>query len=162
STTINRCGVVAGPWQMGKVDQGVFTHWMLSYYLGRDLQYIGYGGTGKQVRDLLHVDDLVELVDRQLADPAHWAGKTFNVGGGLSGSLSLREASALCQEITGREISLGGVADARPGDVRIYLSDCSALFEHGDWRPRHDPRDVLVDIFNWINQNERLVIGAIA
>ena len=64
---IDRCGVIAGPWQMGKVDQGVFTYWLLSHYFGRELRYIGYGGAGKQVRDLLHVDDLVDLVDEQLA-----------------------------------------------------------------------------------------------
>ena len=49
---VNRCGVIAGPWQMGKVDQGVFTHWALSHRFGRPLSYIGFGGTGKQVRDL--------------------------------------------------------------------------------------------------------------
>ena len=61
--------MIAGPWQMGKVDQGVFTYWMLAHHFGRPLSYIGFGGTGKQVRDLLHVDDLVELVDEQLARP---------------------------------------------------------------------------------------------
>ena len=90
---VNRCGVVAGPWQMGKVDQGVFTHWVLSHRFGQPLSYIGYGGTGKQVRDLLHVDDLVDLVDRQLTDPDHWRGHTFNVGGGRDGSLSLLETT---------------------------------------------------------------------
>ena len=50
---IDRCGVIAGPWQMGKVDQGVFTHWMLAHEYRKPLSYIGYGGTGKQVRDLL-------------------------------------------------------------------------------------------------------------
>ena len=52
---IDRCGVIAGPWQMGKVDQGVFTHWMLAHHFGNPLSYIGFGGEGKQVRDLLHV-----------------------------------------------------------------------------------------------------------
>ena len=52
---VDRCGVIAGPWQMGKVDQGVFAHWLLSHHFGRPLSYIGYGGTGKQVRDLIHV-----------------------------------------------------------------------------------------------------------
>ena len=47
---INRCGVIAGPWQFGKVDQGVFTLWMLAHYFKRDLKYIGFGGKGKQVR----------------------------------------------------------------------------------------------------------------
>ena len=67
---IDRCGVIAGPWQMGKVDQGVFTHWLLAHRLERPLTYIGYGGTGKQVRDLLHVDDLCDLLLEQLGDPA--------------------------------------------------------------------------------------------
>ena len=67
---IDRCGVIAGPWQMGKVDQGVFTHWMLAHHFRNPLTYIGFGGEGKQVRDLLHVEDLVDLVERQLLDPA--------------------------------------------------------------------------------------------
>ena len=61
--------MIAGPWQMGKVDQGVFTHWVLSHYFGRELSYIGYGGRGKQVRDLLHVADLIDLVEDQLLRP---------------------------------------------------------------------------------------------
>ncbi len=137
---VDRCGVIAGPWQMGKVDQGVFTHWVLSHVLGRDLTYIGYGGSGKQVRDLLHVDDLVDLVSIQLADPAAWAGVTANVGGGRECSLSLRETTALCQELTGREVRLLDSAGARPGDVRIYLSDCERLHGLTDWRPRRSAR----------------------
>src|SRR6478672_2701709 len=66
---INRFGVIAGPWQMGKVDQGVFTWWMLAHYFKRPLSYIGFGGTGKQVRDLVHIDDVVELISAQLASP---------------------------------------------------------------------------------------------
>src|SRR5690606_37641735 len=78
AAVINRCGVIAGPWQMGKVDQGVFSWWLLSHLFGRDLAYIGHGGTGKQVRDLLHIDDLVDLVSLQLSDPEHWRGVTAN------------------------------------------------------------------------------------
>ena len=72
---IDRCGVIAGPWQMGKVDQGVFTYWLLAHRLGRALRYIGYGGEGKQVRDLLHVDDLVDLIDEQLVGPRTLGGR---------------------------------------------------------------------------------------
>jgi CDP-paratose 2-epimerase len=70
-TVIDRFGVVAGPWQMGKVDQGVFTYWMLAHYFGRPLRYVGFGGSGKQVRDLLHVD-VVDLVEEQLRDSDAW------------------------------------------------------------------------------------------
>ncbi len=158
---VNRCGVIAGPWQMGKVDQGVFTHWLLSHYTGRDLRYIGYGGTGKQVRDLLHIDDLLDLIDDQLLRPQHWAGHTFNVGGGRAGSLSLAETTALCAEITGRSVSVTPAGESRPGDVRVYLTDARAVRAHGGWAPQRTPRDVLTDIFTWVSENERLVLGAL-
>jgi CDP-paratose 2-epimerase len=150
---VNRCGVIAGPWQMGKVDQGVFTHWALSHRFGRPLAYVGYDGRGLQVRDLLHVQDLVELVELQLGDPAGWHAATYNVGGGRAGRLSLRETTALCREISGRELELGAVPETRPGDVPVYLSDCTALFERTDWRPRRSPRDTLADIFAWIDEH---------
>ena len=158
---VDRCGVIAGPWQMGKVDQGVFTHWVLSHLLGRDLTYIGYGGSGKQVRDLIHVDDLTELVAAQLADPDHWSGATVNVGGGRDISLSLRETTALCREITGREVAVEGSGESRPGDVRIYLSDCARLYGRTDWRPRRGARQVLEDIHAWIVENEESVRAAL-
>jgi CDP-paratose 2-epimerase len=140
---VNRCGVIAGPWQMGKVDQGVFTYWMLAHVFDRPLQYIGYGGAGKQVRDLLHVEDLVALIDEQLGDPARWVGVTVNVGGGRDVSLSLAETTALCRELTGRTVDVTVAGADRPGDLRIYLSDCSRLFALTDWRPRRDARAVL-------------------
>jgi CDP-paratose 2-epimerase len=158
---VNRCGVVAGPWQMGKVDQGVFAHWALSFHFGRPLTYVGYGGTGKQVRDLLHVDDLVELFDDQLQRPEHWARRTYNVGGGRPVSLSLLEATELCREMTGRDVPIGSVAETRAGDVRCYLSDCSALHAHTDWRPRRDARAILADVLGWVAANERLIETAL-
>lgn len=158
SAVIDRFGVIAGPWQMGKVDQGVFTYWMLAHVFDRPLSYIGFGGTGKQVRDLIHIDDVVDLVDLQLADPERWHGHTFNVGGGRDCSLSLRETTALCAEITGRELAVGADANQRPGDVPVYISDCSRLEAHARWRPARSARDVLEDIFDWIVKNERAVL----
>lgn len=159
--TIDRCGVIAGPWQMGKVDQGVFTHWLMAHFMGRPLSYIGYGGTGKQVRDVLHVHDLCELVLRQLADPEAWRGAMVNVGGGVAGSLSLRETTELCRELTGRSLPVEPVAEPRPGDVPLYVSDCRALFSRTAWRPERSPRTVLEDTLGWIEANERAVVAAL-
>jgi CDP-paratose 2-epimerase len=152
--TINRCGVIAGPWQMGKVDQGVFSWWLLSHLFGRPLSYIGYAGSGKQVRDLLHVDDLIDLVDEQLGAPEHWSGVTANVGGGRAGSLSLLETSALCRELTGREVPIASDPETRQGDVPVYLSDCAKLRSLTAWRPSRGPRDVLADLLDWSAAHE--------
>lgn len=158
---IDRCGVIAGPWQMGKVDQGVFTHWMLAHHFGNPLSYIGFGGHGKQVRDLLHVEDLVDLVERQLLDPGAWDGRTVNVGGGRECSLSLRETTAICQELTGNEVPISPVQETRQGDVPIYLSDCTKLFGLDEWRPRRSAEQVLADIHEWIAADEERIAQAL-
>jgi CDP-paratose 2-epimerase len=154
---VDRCGVIAGPWQMGKVDQGVFTYWMLAHYFGRPLRYIGFGGAGKQVRDLLHVEDLLELLDEQVGAPEAWDGITVNVGGGRACSLSLLETTELCAEISGHRLEPQRTSETRPGDVPIYISDCARLEDLTDWRPRHTPRGVLEDIHAWIAANDRAI-----
>ncbi|MBS1887194.1 MAG: NAD-dependent epimerase/dehydratase family protein [Actinobacteria bacterium] len=158
---VDRFGVIAGPWQMGKVDQGVFTHWMLAHHFRNPLSYIGFGGHGKQVRDLLHVEDLVDLVERQLLDPAKWDGRTVNAGGGRACSLSLLETTAICQELTGNEVPISPVAETRQGDVPIYLSDCARLFELDEWRPRRDAHKVLADIHEWVAADEDRIAAAL-
>lgn len=158
---VDRCGVIAGPWQMGKVDQGVFTYWALAHHFGRPLRYIGFGGSGKQVRDLLHVEDLVDLVEEQLGAPERWAGVTVNVGGGREVSLSLRETTALCAELSGRTVEVEASAEERPGDLPVYLSDCSRLHALTDWRPRRDARTILADTFEWIRGHEAAVLAAL-
>ena len=159
---VNRCGVIAGPWQMGRVDQGVFTYWALGHYFRRPLTYIGYGASGKQVRDLLHVDDLVELVEEQLLDPERWRGVTVNVGGGAEHSLSLAETTAICGELTGHRVEVGRSHAERPGDVRIYASDCTLLGSLTNWRPVRGPRRVLEEILDWIAAHERAVERTLA
>ncbi|MGA2454446.1 MAG: NAD-dependent epimerase/dehydratase family protein [Solirubrobacteraceae bacterium] len=162
STVVNRCGVVAGPWQMGKVDQGVFTYWMLAHYFKRPLAYIGFGGTGKQVRDLLHVADLAELVDDQLARPEHWAGAVVNVGGGVDVNLSLHETTALCEQITGNSVPVAANHETRAGDVPIYISDCRELGRLSGWAPQRDARQILEEIHGWLCENERTVASTLA
>jgi CDP-paratose 2-epimerase len=158
---IDRCGVIAGPWQMGRVDQGVFTFWLLHHHYGRPLAYLGYEGLGLQVRDLLHIDDLVELIDEQLTDPERWNGFVGNVGGGRECSLSLRETTSICRELTGTEVPIERSAKARLGDVPLYISDCSRLFEATGWRPARGAREVLADIHTWVTENEDAVAASL-
>jgi len=156
-TVVNRCGVITGPWQMGKVDQGVFALWMARHYFGGELSYFGYGGTGKQVRDFLHIADLFELVDLQIRDLYLFDGQTFNVGGGLEKSLSLRETTLLCEQITGKRITIHSHPETRVADVPLYISDHHKITELCGWRPSRGPKQTLSDIYYWIRENENLV-----
>lgn len=152
---INRFGLIAGPWQMGKADQGVLTLWMAAHYFGRPLKYIGFGGTGKQVRDFLHISDVCDLILRQVRDPARYAGQVWNVGGGREHSLSLAECTELCRKISGREIEIVPDPKERPADVRIYVTDSTRLAQVSGWTPQRGAEATLSDIFEWIRVNEQ-------
>ena len=151
---VNRCGVIAGPWQFGKVDQGVVALWVMAHHYKRSLQYIGYGGTGKQVRDMLHVDDLADLIIDQVTDFDAWDGWLGNVAGGLEGSASLQELTKICQEVTGNTIEIAAVAENRPNDLRIFIADCSRLFGRTDWRPTRGAHKIIADTHVWVRENE--------
>jgi CDP-paratose 2-epimerase len=111
----------------------------------------------------LHVADLVDLLDEQLAAPDDWAGTTFNVGGGRTGSLSLAELTEACRDITGHAFPIESAAESpRQGDVPVYLSDCGRLFRHSVWRPRRDPHAILGDIFAWVQAYEDAVRSALS
>jgi CDP-paratose 2-epimerase len=152
-TVVNRCGVVAGPWQFGKVDQGVAALWVLAHHFGRSLSYIGYGGRGKQVRDFLHVADLSDLVIEQIREFDRWDGWVGNVAGGHANAVSLCELTALCRELVGREVAVKSVPVDRPADLRIYIGDCARLFERTAWRPKHDVGDIVRDIVTWAREH---------
>jgi CDP-paratose 2-epimerase len=156
-TVVNRCGVITGPWQMGKADQGVFALWMGKHYFKRPLAYIGYGGTGKQVRDFVAVDELCDLVLRQLDGIETLPRHVYNVGGGVGSSLSLAETTALCREITGNRVEIGRVPENRPSDVRVYVTDNARVTGEIGWSPQKAPHETLGEIFEWIRANERLV-----
>lgn len=147
---VNRCGVLAGPGQFGKVDQGVFTLWVAAHLYGRPLAYHGFGGTGKQVRDILHPADLCALIQRQAAVVAQYRGEVFGVGGGMAGSVSLREYTALCEEVTGRGTTVGSRTETSPVDVPFFVTDCARAECEFDWRPERSPRCVVSDICHWL------------
>jgi len=154
---IDRCGLLTGPWQMAKSDQGVIALWVAAHYFRHNLNYIGFDGSGRQVRDFLHIDDFCELLLEQIANFDTYDGGLFNVGGGVECSLSLKETTALCEEITGNRLSIAAVAETRPADVRIYLTDHRRLSAIHGWRPCRDARVTLADIFNWIRGAEEQV-----
>jgi CDP-paratose 2-epimerase len=154
---INRCGVITGPWQMGKADQGVFALWMGKHYFRRPLKYIGYGGTGKQVRDLISIDDLGMLIETQLEQFGELPYRLFNVGGGPASSLSLAETTTLCEEITGNRVAIERVPTNRVADVKLYITDNARVTGTTGWFPTKTPRETLSDIFAWIHANEDLV-----
>jgi CDP-paratose 2-epimerase len=152
---INRCGVVTGPWQMGKVDQGVIVFWAARHLFGGPLSYNGFGGAGLQVRDALHVDDLYRLVRDQVAQMSAHSGRTYNVGGGAECSVSLAELTETCVKRTGRSVVITSQPETNPVDVPYYVTDHSAVTAATGWRPQISMTAILDDIFGWLREHRR-------
>lgn len=151
---INRCGVIAGPGQFGKTDQGVFSLWVARHLFGGRLSYNGFGGEGLQVRDLLHPRDLGDLLMRQIASPAQRSGQVFNVGGGPTGAVSLREYSALCARATGVELAFGSVPETAEVDIPWYVTDNTKVHQTWGWLPKETPDAIVASIAAWMRANE--------
>jgi CDP-paratose 2-epimerase len=158
---INRCGVIAGPGQFGKTDQGVFTLWVARHAFGRPLKYTGFGGKGLQVRDLLHPADLADLVLRQLESVQRLSGRTFNVGGGRAGAVSLQEYTRLCRDATGREVPIAEEAATAEVDIPWYITDHARVSEILGWSPTKSPQAIVADIHVWVRANEKVLSGLI-
>jgi CDP-paratose 2-epimerase len=154
---INRFSIITGPWQMGKVDQGVVVLWVARHLFNGRLSYFGYGGQGKQVRDILHIDDAFRLVDWQIHNLDKVNGKTFNAGGGLENSLSLQEMTALCNEITGNKIAITSQPENRAADIRIYITDNRYVKKITGWSPAIRPHQIITDIAEWIQGNKKIL-----
>jgi CDP-paratose 2-epimerase len=150
---INRCGVIAGPGQFGRIDQGIFSYWVYQWLQGKPLSYIGFGGDGLQVRDFISPRDLAELVALQLEDPARAAPAILNVGGGKDRSLSLRELSAFCGRALSSHRQIGSVPETRPFDIPYYVTDCGAVARHWSWRPQEPAETTLEAIVRWASDH---------
>lgn len=155
---INRFGVIAGPWQMGRVDQGFIALWVGHHVFGKPLEYIGFGGKGKQVRDVVHVDDVFDLLVKQTNNLDTYKGDVFNIGGGKDNSVSLFELTQTCQKIGLGRISVKGVKRERPGDVRIYITDNSKVAKETGWRPKRTLEKIIDDTYRWISSHKRELV----
>jgi CDP-paratose 2-epimerase len=146
---INRCGVIAGPGQFGRADQGVFSYWVYQWLQGKPLAYIGFGGEGLQVRDFLSPTDLARLIALQLEQPARDAPAILNVGGGRDRAFSLRELSDFCERALSIRREVGVRREDRPFDIPYYVTDSGAVARHWGWRPEEPAEGTLESIVRW-------------
>lgn len=152
-SVINRCGIIAGPWQMGKIDQGLIGFWIAQHHYKKPLKYIGYNGSGKQVRDAIHVQDIAELVELQIKKISKINGCLFNVGGGKKNSFSLKELTEYTQQLTNEKATIQSQKKERPDDIRIYFTDNSLITKTLGWNPQRNLKQIITDTHDWIKSN---------
>lgn len=151
-TVINRFGVISGEGQFGKSDQGWVAWWGMAFYFGLPLKYIGW--EGKQVRDIVFIEDVCRLVDLQIENIDRVAGEVFNLGGGAANSLSLVEATDILREKLGRDVPIAYEREARRADQSIYITDNRKAERLLGWRPKIGISEGYDRILHWIRENE--------
>jgi CDP-paratose 2-epimerase len=149
---INRCGVLAGAGQFGKADQGIFSYWIHSFKEKNPLKYIGFDGSGHQIRDALHPRDLAPLLSRQLMEPNWDAPKIINLGGGIENSISLKELSAWCEKRLGHN-EISPSSESRPMDAPWIVMDSTVAQNAWNWTVKTNLEKILHEIADHADQN---------
>ncbi len=153
-TVVFRMSCIYGPRQFGNEDQGWVAHFMLAVAGGRPLSIYG---NGKQVRDLLYVDDLVNAFKLAALHIESTAGHVYNIGGGPSNSVSIwAELRPRLEELSGRRLS-ASMGDWRPGDQPVYVSDTRLAQRDFGWQPRVSVDEGLRRLWRWAQTVEGTV-----
>ena len=157
---INRCGVLSGPMQFGKQDQGFVSLWIWHHYQKKNLSYIGYGGTGNQLRDVLHIDDFVKLIGLQIKKFNTISNKTFCVGGSFKSYTSLRNLTNICEKITNNKIKFTKQKKTSIYDIPYFITDNNLIKKTYNWYPKKNILSIVKDTYKWlmINKDELLKI----
>jgi CDP-paratose 2-epimerase len=154
-SVVFRMSCIAGPRQFGNEDQGWVAHFLYSVLQGKKITVCG---DGFQVRDVLHVYDLVDAMMSACANRKCTRGEVYNMGGGLERTVSVIEMLRECARRTGLPLRLN-YTTVRPGDQPLYISDTSKLEAHTGWKARRSISDILDSIECFWQENRSHVAG---
>jgi CDP-paratose 2-epimerase len=146
-TGVFRMSCIYGERQFGVEDQGWVAWFVIATLKGKPITIYG---DGKQVRDVLHVSDLVQAYDAFIK--SNLKHEVFNIGGGPENTLSLLELLSLLEEITGKRTKIS-FAEWRPGDQKVYVSNISKAQEKMNWKPKIGPRKGTEKLVRWAQEN---------
>lgn len=152
-TVVFRQSCIYGPRQFGVEDQGWVAWFVIAAVTGRPLAIYG---DGKQVRDLLHVYDLLDAYDLALEKIGQVNGQVFNLGGGPENTISIwTEFGPLLEKLLGRSIPVSR-GDWRPGDQKVFVADTRKAQAELGWKPKYDVEKGVRQLFDWVSSNKAL------
>ena len=154
---INRFGVISGPWQFGKQDQGFVSMWVANHLFKKKLSYIGFGGYGHQVRDVLHIEDVCEIILLQISKISKINNITFNVGGEKKNTISLKRLTQKSQKITGNKIKIKRNPKTSVFDIPYFVTNNSKIRKFYKWKPSKNIDQILKDIYFWLHSNKVII-----
>jgi CDP-paratose 2-epimerase len=152
-TVVMRQSCIYGPRQFGVEDQGWVAWMVIAAVTGRQITIYG---DGKQVRDVLHVYDLLDAYDAALKNIDRVKGDVFNLGGGPENTMSIwTEFGPMLEKLLGKPVPvLRG--DWRPGDQKVFIADIRKAEKTLGWKPKFDVERGVKQLFDWVNTNNTL------
>ncbi len=156
-TVVMRQSCIYGYRQFGIEDQGWVAWFCIAALMGKNITIYG---DGKQVRDVLFIDDLIKAYELAYEKKDHCNGNVFNIGGGPENTLSLHELIDLLNELEGEKIPLS-YDEWRPGDQKVFISNISLAEKQLNWRPEVSPGDGVKKLYDWINKNREIFKGVV-
>jgi CDP-paratose 2-epimerase len=155
-TVVFRQSAIYGPRQFGVEDQGWAAHFVIAAQTGRPISIYG---DGKQVRDMLYIDDLIDLYELALDRIDLTAGKIYNVGGGPANSLSIwAEFQPLLSRFAGRPVEAARYGDWRPGDQPVCILDVRKAEAELGWRPKVGVEQGMRRLWDWVAEHSNLFV----
>jgi CDP-paratose 2-epimerase len=155
---INRCGVISGPLQFGKQDQGFISLWIWNHISKKNMRYIGFGGYGNQIRDVLHINDLCNLIFLQIKKFNKINNKLFTVGGSIKSYTSLKNLTILCENFTKNKLKFKKIKKTSLYDIPYYISSNKLVTKLYGWKPKKNINDIVRDIYLWLSTNKKELI----
>lgn len=148
-----RQSCIYGQRQFGVEDQGWVAHFVIAAVKDRPITIFG---DGKQVRDVLHIDDLVRAYDLGFQQADQFTGAAFNIGGGADNTLAIwTEFGPMLEQLTGRKLAIKR-GDWRPGDQRVFISDIRKAQNMLGWQPTISPKEGIAKLYKWVAANPHL------
>ena len=154
---INRFGIITGPLQFGKVEQGLVSLWLWRHLNNLKLNYIGFGGKGSQIRDILYIDDFSLLIKKQILGFEKNNNKLFCIGGGKKNSLTLGQLTEKCQEITSNYLKIGFYKKTSKYDIPIFISSNKQIKKNYNWSPKTNIDEILKYNLSWMKKNYKRI-----
>ncbi|MCL4338784.1 GDP-mannose 4,6-dehydratase [Patescibacteria group bacterium] len=152
-TVVFRQSCIYGPRQFGIEDQGWIAWFIIATVLGKKITIYG---DGKQVRDVLYIDDLVRLFEIAVSKKKKVAGKIYNVGGGKDNILSVwSQFGPILERLFGKTLT-PAFADWRPGDQKVYVSDIRFVGKDLGWKPEIKVEKGIEKLYAWVMENKKL------
>tara|TARA_B100001057_G_C22778340_1_gene922572 strand:+ start:250 stop:1272 length:1023 start_codon:yes stop_codon:yes gene_type:complete len=155
---INRCGVISGPLQFGKQDQGFVSLWIWKHLTKKKLNYIGYNGLGNQVRDVLHIYDLCDLINLQIKKINSINNALFTVGGSKKNSISLKELTKICEKISKNKLNISKIKKTSIYDIPYFVTDNSKVTRTYNWKPKRNVFKTVLDTYSWLKNGKSKLI----